>query len=137
MVDRIHVSRRDQYSDIDFHFVPNINTKDVSIQTDTEAIRQSIINILTTNRGERPFLPAFGASLFGKPLFENFNSISRVSLRQDITFAIENWEPRVQVNNVEFEDFPEQHRLKITILYTIISPIERDVELEFFVNRIR
>ena len=130
-------SRTNGYSDIDFRFVPNLNTRDVEVQTDTDAIRQSIINIVTTNRGERPFLPAFGASLYEYPLFENFTAVTRATLRQNITYAIENWEPRVVVTGVDFEEFPETHRLKIRIQYNILSPNNTETELEFFVNRVR
>ena len=137
MVERVHVSRQNRYSDFDFRFTPNLNTGDISIQTDNDAIKQSIINILTTNQGERPFLPSFGSDLLSYPLFENFNSVTRETLRQNITFAIENWEPRVVVNSINFEDFPDTHRLKIRIQYTILSPSERDAEVEFFVNRVR
>ena len=137
MVERVHISRENRYSDIDFRFVPNLNTRDVPIQTDADAIRQSIINIITTNRGERPFLPSFGASLYQYPLFENFNAVTRATLRQNITYAIENWEPRVVVDSIDFEDFPETHRLKIRIQYRILSPSNTETELEFFVNRVR
>ena len=130
-------SRTEQYSDFDLNFTANRNTGDIAIRSDLDAIRQSLLNILTTNRGEKPFEPLFGTNLYRYPLFENFSSLIEAGIRQDIRYAITNWEPRVRIDDIRLEPVPQSHRLKITLHYTVVSPEEIQDSLEHVVERIR
>ena len=49
------IARQETYKDLDFTFKQNPNTNDVGIKKDNASIRQSVLNILRTNHGERPF----------------------------------------------------------------------------------
>ena len=50
------------YKDIDLTF-ENKTSGDIFKKTDAAAVKQSIKNILLTNKTERPFQPYFGANL--------------------------------------------------------------------------
>ena len=57
------IARQETYKDLDFTFKQNPNTNDVGIKKDNASISQSVLNILRTNHGERPFNYKFGANL--------------------------------------------------------------------------
>ena len=69
------IARQETYKDLDFTFKQNPNTNDVGIKKDNAAVIQSVLNILRTNHGERPFNYNFGANLRAY-LFENMTNIT-------------------------------------------------------------
>lgn len=77
----------------------DLNEKKITgtLVTDIQAIYQSIYNILNTIPGERLFLPEFGANLEGL-LFELINDLTAFSILNEITNAINRWEPRVSID---------------------------------------
>ena len=78
---------------------PSPKGKDIKVDFDEGAIRNSLINIFNTIPGERFLIPEFGANLrkyLFKPVTESIaNQIGRTVLN-----AIERWEPRVTVEHV-------------------------------------
>ena len=61
------IARQETYKDVDFTFKQNPNTNDIGIKKNNESIKQSVLNILRTNHGERPFNYNFGANLRSSP----------------------------------------------------------------------
>jgi len=57
------IARERTYTDVDFAFRANPITGDVSLKREIQAVKQSVLNILLTNRGERPFDPEFGSDI--------------------------------------------------------------------------
>lgn len=129
-------SRETAYRDFDLRFIPNVNTGDVAVKKDVEAVKQSVLNILLTNHGEKPFRPNFGGNLRAY-LFENFNSAQVAIIRENIKINLANNEPRVTVDNVEVEDLSYRNALQITVEFTIKSPTSAQTEVSFVVERIR
>ena len=130
------VAREKTYSDIDFAFRANPMTGDVALKKDEEAIKQSVINILSTNRGERPFLPYFGANL-RRYLFDNFDRVTTSLIDEQIRSALANYEPRVRVLSVDVQGRPDQNSMTITLEFEIISPTNARTSVEFVVERLR
>ena len=79
---------------------PSPRGKDIKIDFDTQAIRNSIINILNTTPGERFLIPEFGANL-RKYLFMSVTKSVGTLIGNTILNAIEKWEPRVRVEKVQ------------------------------------
>jgi phage baseplate assembly protein W len=129
-------AREKVYTDLDFAFRENTITSDVSLKKDVEAVKQSVLNILLTNKGERPFLPTFGANIRSH-LFENIDSVTSSLIEEDITFALRNFEPRVRVLSVNVEEQPERNAVNITLDVEIISPVRTTATIEFSVERVR
>lgn len=129
-------ARQAVYSDLDFRFILNPNTGDFALKKDAEAVKQSIMNILLTSRGERPFQPEFGGNLKAY-LFENFDAVTQAAMENVIVNTLRNYEPRVRVNNVVIDDLSYRNALNISIDFTILSPEERQDVVEFVVERIR
>lgn len=129
-------ARQSIYSDLDFRFILNPNTGDIALKKDAEAIKQSIMNILMTSRGERPFNPEFGGNLRAY-LFENFDVVTQAAMESVIVNSLRNYEPRVRVDNIVISDLSYRNALNISIDFTILSPEERQEVVEFVVERIR
>jgi phage baseplate assembly protein W len=90
--------------------------------TDTDAIKASVIQIVTTMRGERVMRPDFGCNAFSY-VFENNSESFRVNAEREIRQAISKWERRVRVDAVSIttDDISEPGQILIDITYTILS----------------
>ena len=64
-----------------------------------ELIRQSIDTILDTEPGERIMLPSFGCGL-RRYLMEPNTLATRTAMAEDITTALNLWEPRIRLLHV-------------------------------------
>jgi phage baseplate assembly protein W len=117
------ISREIQYVDLDFIFKHNVNTGDISYKSDVSAIKQSVLNILKTNHGEKLFNPYFGANLISF-LFENITNITAAAIATNIKDAIYNDEPRVRVLNVRVATRPDRNSVDITVTIQVISTSE-------------
>ena len=82
-------------------------------------LRESIVQILGTRRGERLMRPTFGSRLH-ELLFETQDDVLYGLATHYVREALTRWEPRVHVQSVAVErkaDTP--HRLQVAVTYTI------------------
>jgi phage baseplate assembly protein W len=129
-------AREKVYSDLDFAFRKNPITNDVSLRKDVEAVKQSVLNILLTNRGERVFMSSFGANIRSF-LFENIDSVTTALIQEDIIIALANFEPRVRVLTVDVQDKRDMNAINILLEIEILSPVQTTTSVEFIVERLR
>lgn len=135
-MEQVRTSRVNAFTDLDFRFIANPNTGDAGLKKDVAAIKQSVLNILLTNHGEKPFRPIFGANLRAY-LFENFDPVQEAIIKSVVETALINYEPRVSVTNVEVVDLSYRNALRIRVEFDILSPTELSTDVEFIVERIR
>jgi phage baseplate assembly protein W len=117
------IAREIQYVDLDFIFKQNPNTGDISYKKDVSAIKQSVLNILMTNHGEKLYSPYFGANLRAF-LFENITDITAAAIASSVKNAIWNDEPRVNVLNVRVASRPSTNTIDLTVTIQVISTSE-------------
>jgi len=117
------IARQATYKDLDFTFKQNPNTNDVGIKKDNSSISQSVLNILRTNHGERPFNYEFGANL-SQYLFENMSNITAAQMSTSINSALQNYEPRIEVLNTNIQARADQNEVNITITGRVKSTNE-------------
>ena len=117
------IARQATYKDLDFTFKQNPNTNDVGIKKDNSSISQSVLNILRTNHGERPFNYEFGANL-SQYLFENMSNITAAQMSTSINSALQNYEPRIEVLNTNIQARADQNQVNITITGRVKSTNE-------------
>lgn len=129
------VNRQPNYSDLDLNFVMNPATGDVSIKKGEDAIKRSIANLLKTNFYDRPFQPGIGSDI-NALLFESTNSASQVILERVIRLCIENFEPRVRVQNITVSYDPDENGFNIRLEYIILNN-NLPVVSTLFLERIR
>lgn len=128
------VSRNRVYRDIDLLF-GDTPSGDVFKKTDASAVKQSVKNLLMTNLTEKPFRPRFGADL-NKFLFELSDFFDKELIEDNVRFAIENFEPRARVLNVNAQVFPDFHDVKVTVKFQVISTQEV-IDLDLSLARLR
>ena len=129
------ISRPATYKDLDFSFKQNPNTNDVGIKKDNAAVIQSCLNILRTNHGERPFDYNFGANLRAY-LFENMNQITAANMATNIQVALDNYEPRIAVLNVNVQAAAAENDVFITVTGMVKSSNEI-VDISTTIERLR
>jgi uncharacterized protein len=66
-----------------------------------EDISEAITIILGTAPGERPMRPEFGCGIHNY-IFETVDAYTIARLEQEIRIALDRWEPRIDVIDVEF-----------------------------------
>ena len=99
--------------------------------TDTvkEQAKTNLINLLLTNKGERPMLPKYGVGL-KKLLFEN--DIDTELLREKINYQVNRYVDYVRVSNIEVGSSEDDHTIFITIVYRVLLDGTLDsVQLNF------
>lgn len=121
----------DVYSNLDIELVKN----DLLKLENEESVKNSIKNILLTDRGERFFNPTFGSDI-RRMLFENFTPATEQILKDLIKTAIKNFEPRAEVLDVKVFGNPDQNSVALTIIFSVINKSE-PVTLELTLNRVR
>jgi phage baseplate assembly protein W len=62
-------------------------------------INQHIESLVSTQPGERVMLPAYGVNTFGQ-LFAPDNDVATAALINDVTAAMQTWEPNVNVVDI-------------------------------------
>ena len=113
----------------------NDDTNDLNLVENEDAVKQSIINILLTNTGERVFNPNFGSEI-NKMLFENVTPQTSSTLTSLIKAAIENFEPRAQLHEVQCTPSPDENAYAVTVVFSTINRTE-PITLDFLLNRVR
>ena len=75
------------------------NGYDASTKTTLEAVKQNILNLCSTELGERVMQPNLGISI-KKYLFEPFSEDTVVQIQDTIVESINFWLPFVQLNDI-------------------------------------
>jgi phage baseplate assembly protein W len=129
------IARQETYKDLDFTFKQNPNTNDVGIKKNNESVKQSVLNILRTNHGERPFNYNFGANLRAY-LFENMTNITAANMSTSINLALANWEPRLEVLNTNIQAVADDNEVYITVTGRVKSSNEI-IDIATTIERLR
>lgn len=115
------VSRINNYfKDIDLSFQVNPINRDVFILKNENSIARCLRNIVLTFNGERFFNESFGGEI-EKSLFENYDVVNSSIIKDKIKLAIENYESRVKVLNVDATFDENEYQLNVSITYEIIG----------------
>jgi phage baseplate assembly protein W len=88
------------FKDISMTFQSNPLTNDLIALKNESAIARSIRNIVFTLPGEKFFNPNFGSRV-SRSLFENVDQISASIIKDEIATSINNFEPRVNLIDVQ------------------------------------
>lgn len=127
--------KKELYSDFYNDFTKNPLTNDIARKANEDSVKQSIRNIILTNKGERPFYPEFGSNIRNM-LFENITPDRLIIMKDIIKEAIKNYEPRANVINVDVIANYDSNDVVVFIVFNVIN-IETPVTLEVFLERIR
>ena len=124
------------FKDISMSFQSNPLNADLIGLKNENAIARSVRNIVFTLPGEKFFEEDFGCRISAS-LFENMDSITANQIKDEITESIENFEPRVNLLEVEvIADF-DNNQFDVLIIYEIIGTNVPVQELQFALQSTR
>ena len=118
------------FKDISMTFQANPLNEDLIALKNENAIARSIRNIVFTLPGEKFFNPSFGSRIT-ESLFENIDDITATIIVDEIRESIQNYEPRVELNNVEAFPNYDNNSFDLVITYTVIGSEIPPQELQF------
>jgi phage baseplate assembly protein W len=92
--------------------------KDLRVDFDINAIKNSLRNLFLTNRGEKLLNPYFGIGL-GNYVFSQVTEGTAIEIGNQILQNIKLFEPRVEVSNINVVSDPEDNSYSINLSLTI------------------
>ncbi|MDB4396188.1 hypothetical protein N9Z65_01085 [bacterium] len=92
--------------------------KDLAEIQDGQAVINSVKNILTTTPGQKLLNPLLGLDFRGY-LFETISTTTSYFLSQFIYLNLDVQEPRITLNTVSVEGFPEENQYNVEIGFSI------------------
>lgn len=108
-----------------------LGKRDVPVLKNVQAIKESVINLLSTEVGERPMRPEYGTSL-DRFLFEPLDEITADIISYEIEKAIGKFEPRVTNLEIYIEPDYDLETFIINISFDIVYTGGKEVlELDF------
>ena len=122
------VSKR--FKDLSMSFKYNPLSGDLIALKNENAIARAVRNIVLTTPGEKLFDPDFGSSV-GEILFENVDDITAVSIQDEIRSCLNNYEPRVDLINVDVDPNFDENQFDVKITYRIVGIDIPPSQLEF------
>ncbi len=124
------------FKDISMTFQSNPLNDDLIAIKNENAIARSLRNIVFTTPGEKFFNQSFGSRI-SESLFENIDEITATIIVDEIRQSIDNYEPRVEVDDVKaFPDY-ENNSFDVTITYDVIGSEIPTQELQFVLQSSR
>mgnify|MGYP003321783715 FL=1 len=124
------------FKDISMTFQSNPLNDDLIAIKNENAIARSLRNIVFTTPGEKFFNESFGSRIT-ESLFENIDEITATIIVDEIRQSIDNYEPRVEVDDVRaFPDY-ENNSFDVTITYDVIGSEIPTQELQFVLQSSR
>ena len=118
------------FKDISMSFKFNPLSGDLITLKNENAIARAVRNIVSTTPGEKLFDPDFGSSV-SEILFENVDDITAISIEDEIKNCLANYEPRVELIDVNVDPNFDQNQFDVIISYRIIGVDIPPTQLEF------
>lgn len=123
------------FSDLHKDLTQNPISEDLALKRDEEAVKESLKNLILTNKGERLMQPLLGGNIRAM-LFENNTPATIKFLQEQIKATIEEYEPRASLIDVTVQSSLDENTINVTI-YFYINNIEQPITLTVFLERTR
>ena len=124
------------FKDLSITFKPHPVTGDLVVKKDEAAIKQAIVNLLLTSKGERPFAPDLGSDL-RTLMFEPLDVATAGEISSNIRETLRNYEPRISILGIEVNANFEDNGFDVALEFEIIGREDFPATLEFFLERTR
>ena len=118
------------FKDLSASFQTNPLSNDLIALKNESSIARSVRNLVLTIQGERPFQPVLGTGV-NNLLFDNMDKLTASAIRSELRTTIENYEPRVEINEILVEPDFEGNAFHVTLQYFIIGIDVPEQELTF------
>jgi phage baseplate assembly protein W len=110
-------------------------SSDLTVLKDEDSVKESIKNLILTNRGERLMQPDLGGNISGM-LFENITPATLVLIQNNIRTTIDLYEPRAEIIDVIASSNIDDNVVKVEIAFYITN-VQQPITLDVFLERTR
>ena len=120
------------FSDLDFNFTAHPVTGDIVRRYDEQSIKNALKNLILTSNYERPFHSEIGSPI-KRLLFEPATPMLQVMMQRAIIDTVNNFEPRVELINVDVVVSEDEYTVYVSIEFKIINtsqPLTLELTLE-------
>ena len=124
------------FKDLNITFKKHPVTNDVVVSRDASAIKQAIVNLLMTNKGERLMNPNYGSDI-RRYLFEPLDYGTANQITGNIKSTIDTFEPRISVLNLRALPNMDDNGFDVEMTYEIRGTDDPPVTVDFFLARTR
>jgi phage baseplate assembly protein W len=124
------------FKDLNITFKPHPVTGDLTTVKDEAAIKQAIINLLLTNRGERLFAPQIGSSL-SELLFEMLDFGTASLVNTEIQNTLRTYEPRIRVLSLSTNPNFDDNGFDVELVFEVVGREDLPRSINFFLERTR
>jgi phage baseplate assembly protein W len=124
------------FKDLNITFKPHPITGDLTTVKDEAAIKQAIINLLLTNRGERLFDSRIGSSLSAL-LFEQLDFATASLVNTEIQNTLRSYEPRISILSLTTTPNFDDNGFDVELVFEVIGREDVPREITFFLERTR
>ena len=124
------------FKDLNITFKKHPVTNDVVVSKDASAIKQAIVNVLLTNKGERLMNPRYGSDI-RRFLFEPLDFGTSQQIVGGIQTAIEKYEPRIGIRDLSAKPNRVDNGFDVEMTYRIQGTDDLPVAVDFFLSRTR
>lgn len=123
------------FSDISFAMLAHPITKDLSLNTNETAIKNSIKNLLLTKNYEKPFHPEIGSNIYGM-LFEPLSPFVSNYLEAEIHSVLTRFEPRIKLSEINVISNIDSNGYEVTISFYIVNQTTQTT-ITIFLEKLR
>ncbi len=124
------------FKDINITFKKHPVTNDLVVSRDASAIKQAIVNLLLTNKGERAFNPNYGSDIRSY-LFEPLDFATAAQIKGNIRSTIAKWEPRISIVSLICNPNMDDNGFDVEMTYEIRGLDNPPITVDFFLARTR
>lgn len=135
MENKLNKVQQTVYSDFLIDLDTHPISGDLAVLKNEDSIKRALKNLIFTNLNERFFNPYFGSNI-NSYLFENFSPTTEIDIRDTITTAVNNFEPRVRIIDIRVVPLIDNNNLSVTIIFNCLNNLE-NTTLQFVLERVR
>jgi phage baseplate assembly protein W len=123
------------FSDLRADMSQNPITGDLALRRDEEAVKESLKNLILTDKGERLMRPLIGGNIKAM-LFENKTPAVLKMIEIQIRNTIEEYEPRAELIDVVVNSTADSNSVRVDIRFYLLNS-ENPTTATIFIERTR
>lgn len=123
------------YSDFHKDLTLSPVSNDLALLKDEDAVKESIKNLILTDRGERPMQPYLGGGI-RELLFENITPGTLKLIQDRVRETVKTYEPRAELIDVIVSSTYDENTVAVRISFYIVNS-QQPIDLEVILERIR
>ena len=123
------------FKDLSLSFAKNKVTDDLLVKKEDAAVKQAVLNLLLTYKGERVYDSDYGSNI-RTYLFEPLDFGTAGTIKDEIVRTLKNYEPRVSIDECVVEPNIESNGFDVRLDFQVLSRADvPPISIEFFLNR--